>query len=133
MVSSALSSRRGLLRRPKVCFTHINPGRCEPPPPPPPGITCSILTDINPIPIFSEDTPLLFACNPALGLHDVTVAWDVPPFFHVINISPPENCVAPGLAVAWGDVTGNFHVEATFTFSDESECTDFVDYVVVPM
>jgi len=34
MVSNALSARRGPLRRPKVCLTHPNPGRCEPPPPP---------------------------------------------------------------------------------------------------
>ena len=33
MVSNGLSARRGPLRRPKVCLTHKNPGRCEPPPP----------------------------------------------------------------------------------------------------
>lgn len=36
MVSSALSSRRTYLRRPKVCKTLPNPGRCEKPPPPEP-------------------------------------------------------------------------------------------------
>ena len=35
MTSNALSKRRGPLRRPKVCKTAPNPGRCEPPPPPP--------------------------------------------------------------------------------------------------
>lgn len=35
MVSNALSARRGPLRRPKVCFSSPNPGRCHPPPPPP--------------------------------------------------------------------------------------------------
>lgn len=34
MVSSALSKRRGPLRRPKVCKASPNPGRCHPPPPP---------------------------------------------------------------------------------------------------
>lgn len=38
MPSCALSSRRQVLRRPKVCFTPPNPGRCEDPiiPPEPP-------------------------------------------------------------------------------------------------
>jgi len=36
MTSNALSTRRKFLRRPKVCKTLPNPGRCEPPPPPPP-------------------------------------------------------------------------------------------------
>lgn len=41
MTSSALSSRRTYLRRPKVCRTLPNPGRCEPPigPIPPLDIT----------------------------------------------------------------------------------------------
>ncbi len=32
MASNALSGRRQPLRRPKVCETPTNPGRCEPPP-----------------------------------------------------------------------------------------------------
>lgn len=43
MVSNALSSRRRYLRRPKVCKSDPNPGRCHPPPPPPPPpppVTC---------------------------------------------------------------------------------------------
>jgi len=36
MTSNALSTRRKFLRRPKVCKTLPNPGRCEPPPPPEP-------------------------------------------------------------------------------------------------
>jgi len=36
MVSNGYSARRVFLRRPKVCKTSPNPGRCHPPPPPPP-------------------------------------------------------------------------------------------------
>lgn len=36
MVSNGYSKRRGPLRRPKVCKSSPNPGRCHPDPPPPP-------------------------------------------------------------------------------------------------
>ncbi len=60
MVSSALSSRRRFLRRPKVCKASPNPGRCHPPPPPPPPIVFPPVT-IPGTSHFDPDGACLFA------------------------------------------------------------------------
>ncbi len=77
MVSSALSSRRGLLRRPKVCFTLPNPGRCDPPPPPPPPYPGTI--EIIPFPPYTVDTTTPFdfkVCHPDFPTNfEVTPEW----------------------------------------------------------
>lgn len=63
MVSNGLSARRGPLRRPKVCLTHPNPGRCEPPPPPS-NIACNVFLDEDPPIEVGEEASIGWdACN----------------------------------------------------------------------
>lgn len=92
MVSNGLSARRGPLRRPKVCLTHPNPGRCEPPPPPG-NISCSLTPQWEgSIEVEEQDTINWYACNTdyddTLMLEpEVTVLLGEPP-----NVEEHENC-----------------------------------------
>ena len=61
MVSNGLSKRRGPIRRPKVCLSDPNPGRCHPEPPvvpPAPGVC--ILEPASTELTWGEDTDVLF-------------------------------------------------------------------------
>ena len=68
--STGLSSRRSYLRRPKVCITPDNPGRCEPPvarPPDLPTGTCELLPDAFEINIGDDEVLDFEACCLELG------------------------------------------------------------------
>ena len=66
MTSNGLSSRRAFFRRPKVCKSHPNPGRCEPPPPPQPLCTCSVSPALFTVEIDDSDTLDISGCLPHL-------------------------------------------------------------------
>lgn len=134
MVSSALSSRRGLLRRPKVCFTLPNPGRCEPPPPPPPilpprtfGIDEEeIILDV------SEDEVVHFqgCCDELPHGEAFDVAW-LADAGEVEPDVPPTNCDEEGEASYHSpDEPGDYTVTGTATWSDGGQASDsFVAHV----
>lgn len=92
MTSNALSSRRGPLRRPKVCKSLPNPGRCDPPPRPPLQ-SCAVELDESP-PFYTDD---IFdmkwrACRtdrpPSQMLTPLVAALHG----NILNISSGENC-----------------------------------------
>lgn len=94
MTSNALSGRRGPLRRPKVCLTAKNPGRCEPPIEPPTR-TCGIRFNPEDLPVYENEEYLLpwFGCNTEypidLMLTPLCAAWRG----EITDIESGENCV----------------------------------------
>ena len=106
MVSSALSSRRRFLRRPKVCKASPNPGRCHPPPPPPPPIVFPPVT-IPGTSHFDADGLCLFA--------PLNLAFDLA---RIPGGEPNIEYFASGAGGAgWWDVRLFMRLEAPFTFT----------------
>lgn len=131
MASNGLSKRRGPLRRPKVCDTARNPGRCEPPPPPS-DITCSVAKD-EPTPIYTgeEFTFVWSACNPALSELPLLLPVVNALFGTIGNIDESENC-SEGANIEYEapDDPITDTITATFTWPDDSTCIAEVTFDV---
>lgn len=125
--SSAYSSRRGMLRRPKIC-------KPPPPPPPPPlpGHECDLIADAEEVEPGGEVSVTLFAHQFALAPGEPVAvagtvtcgAWDYP--------DPLRNDEAgePSLWTAPFD-PGVCTLCATFTFPDLTTCHACVDIEVL--
>lgn len=131
MVSNSLSKRRGPLRRPKVCTTHKNPGRCEPPLPPL-LMTCAL------VPLVAqcwEWMPFLFdltACDPDSApdsLVDVVLDGDGGQF---VLIAQLLNCRHAFPEFSSGNL-GVYHISATSTSLGGSICVATATITVIPM
>ncbi len=123
MPSNALSSRRQPLRRPKVCYTAPNPGRCheEPGPSPGPTITCSLTPAEFTQQVDDSIEISLFACNSALP-DDEDVADSLSATGgDFSSVEAVTNC-AGGSGDYESDTAGDFVLTAEFTFSDASIC-----------
>ncbi len=127
MASSAAQSRRSFLRRPKVCLTQPNPGRCHPPPPPElPPRTCSVTAEQDSeLPGDHGDYFIHACCEDLPDDQDVHVALTLPEgVIDTPNITP--NCNEEGQD---GDFEnpgeeGEYTITATFTWSDSGVCVD---------
>lgn len=131
MASNGLSNRRGPLRRPKVCKSDPNPGRCHPPPPPS-AVSCSLRKD-EPIPIYVEEdfTFLWEGCNEAYP-NDLMLSPQVETTIGTINeVEDGENCQTEH-NVMWTapDDPGQGVMTLTVTWPDASECISTLDIVV---
>lgn len=131
MPSNALSKRRGPLRRPKVCHTAKNPGRCEPPPPPS-EITCGLLNRDEPPHLTGETTDLTWgACNPDFDPTPNLVPEVTTVIGEVLDVEPGENCTDGNEVIIENpDEPGTETVTATFTWPDSSTCVARVSYEV---
>lgn len=121
MVSNALSARRGPLRRPKVCHTATNPGRCEPPPPPPPGISCAIIPSTATITNGDSATFELEHCNaslPVLDPIDVELIAEEDAF----DLQEGSVNCQPGQGEYQSFEAGVFPISMRVTFSDLTVC-----------
>lgn len=131
MVSCALSKRRGPLRRPKVCLTHPNPGRCEPPPPPVVA-TCSLdpetITEYEMMPVYF----ILAGCD----LNSETESG----VSVVLNggggafylLSPLRNCTVTD-AEFDDNGPGIYNLTATLTFESGAICVCTATVTIIPM
>lgn len=135
MTSNALSKRRGLLRRPKVCHSSdkaLAYKACPPPPPPPPCAECSI------DPETGESQPWVSTAFEILGCCDDLEFGDPIGISYVMtggfvdHYVDPTNCDEPGLFDWTPTETGVFTVTAIFTFSDASECRATATITVIP-
>ncbi len=129
MVSNGLSARRGPLRRPKVCLTHPNPGRCEPPPPPPGPASCSLLPLTQEIELGELGGFETTHCNPSFAQFieiDIQGHADVGDF--TID-DGGSNCV-DGTAQYETDIAGIFICTMTVTWPDSSFCVAEATIVV---
>ena len=121
MASSALSARRGPLRRPKVCHASKNPGRCEPPPPPP-AIVCTIEPDPSTGDVGTDIELVVTGCNSALPDDDpISAVLDGDGSTFTLN-DAIVNCDGAD-AVCTSEVEGVFEISAELTFGDGSSCT----------
>ena len=125
MASNAASSRRSFLRRPKVCLTPSNPGRCHPPPDVElPPRTC-LVTQLQEgsEPGDNGEYFLMCCCEalPELQIVDVVMhlsgGW-------IEQIGTMGNC--PEEETSGGfvnpDEEGEHTITATFTWSDSGTC-----------
>ena len=117
MVSNSLSSRRGLLRRPKVCHSESNPGRCYPPV----SIVCSIVPVVRLLLVDVEASFGLAACD-SDSPPDSPIAVDLDggggSFFSFEELL---NCQQiPAFFVS--EEPGIYNIHATYTTQNETVC-----------
>lgn len=133
MASNALSARRGPLRRPKVCTTPKNPGRCEPPPPTP-LITCKIEIDPQSIPVkVGTDAVLLWdACHQNYTFQLMLVPYVFGAPGHILFISHGQNC-SEGNEIFYQppDSPGPVTVSLLVVFPDGSYCAKQLHFTVI--
>lgn len=132
MVSNGLSARRGPLRRPKVCLTHPNPGRCEPPPPPS-EIVCSIgFDEPETVYVGEEYTLVWYGCNPD---YDDTVMLSPvigAALGELFELEDGENCVAGhNVDYVAPDDPGDEVITMDIAWPDTSTCQSVLSFPVV--
>lgn len=132
MASSSLSKRRGPLRRPKVCHTAPNPGRCHPPPSPLPGRNCSILPETSDVLVGEQAEYDYDGCASTLPhTENVAVHWSAlfgsidPADQDVVNCNGVDNVVYTAPDFPCVDT-----LTAEGTWSDGGTCTATAQAVV---
>lgn len=117
MSSSSLSSRRGLLRRPAVCHTEANPGRCHPPV----NIVCFIQPAVRKVLVDVDAEFILTACDsdsPPNSPIAVDLDGGGGSFFTFEGLL---NCQQiPAFFVS--EEPGTFNITATYTTQNETIC-----------
>lgn len=133
MVSNGLSNRRGPLRRPKVCLTHKNPGRCEPPPPPG-DIVCSVILDSeDPVEVGDDATLIWGACNPVYDDTLVLLPSLSADIGEITQINSGENCIEGHNAEYQApEDPGEETITMDVEWPDGSECQSVLSFPVVP-
>jgi len=117
MASNALSSRRQLLRRPKVCFVQPNPGRC----PPPVAISCIIKPAVRTVPVNVQASFTVTVCDlnsPPGSLVGLSLDGGGGFFFHYEDVL---NCQDTP-AFFESPNPGVFNLTATFMTESEAIC-----------
>jgi hypothetical protein len=144
MPSSALSKRRGPLRRPKVCKSSPNPGRCHPPQPPlewPPvafDMHVMAVIEMEPMPeSFDESVHLewnemmeLWMGNTPFGAGNVDAQFSINAVTEKGNLTISGELWAQfyqfnksGLGLVWGVETAYSVSAWTFVDPPGSSCT----------
>lgn len=132
MVSNGYSKRRGPLRRPKVCESAPNPGRCHPPPDPPPPSTlsCSLLPSYQVVEDPNYGELSLAACDTAVGedtLIDVLTEVEGGDFSPLEGL---ENCNEVSAEFTHSG-PGLYALTATFTSEASNICIATASVLVV--
>lgn len=132
MVSNALSARRGPLRRPKVCLTHPNPGRCEPPFPPL-LITCNVfLAEEGPYYTGEEISLGWDACNPDFPEPLILSPEMTAVIGEIVDVEDAENCSGENDAFYEApDDPGIEVITMTVTWPDSSTCQSVLTFPVI--
>lgn len=122
MASNALSARRQPLRRPKVCKSAPNPGRCHPPPPPPVvDIECSALPSYQEAELDEGAGVDLHCWNKSLPIGDlVSVDLTIDKGEFNSETQPFNN--TDGTAKIENPEEGLYTWSVLYTFSDSSTC-----------
>ncbi len=122
MASNGLSARRGPLRRPKVCLTHKNPGRCEPPIVPQPT-----LCEIDP-----TETELTWGMPTDVRFYAVANSYPAPTEIIVTTsvncgVFTPPSVIFDDQDAVGGYIAPNFDclavLTAVFTWPNGEQCT----------